>query len=372
MSFSIGIIGLPNVGKSTLFKALTKKQVDASNYPFCTIDPNVGIVQVPDKRLTALAKISKSQKIIPTAIEFVDIAGLVKGAHKGEGLGNKFLAHIREVDAICQVVRDFHNPDVTHVEGKVNPKEDIQIINLELIMADLETITKRIKDIEAKARSGDKELVKLLAIYQKIKAVLDKGELPSLTLINDEEKILVKDLGLLTLKPMLYVLNVDEKNINKNNLPHRPVRHSFNEEAKAGQLSTVNCQLSIPISAKIESEIAELPPAEQKAYLADLGLKQSGLDALIAASYKLLNLITYLTSGPEETRAWTITKGTKAPKAAAKIHTDFEKDFIKAEVINYKDFVNTGSELAAKEKGLMHLEGKNYTVQDGDVIYFKI
>jgi len=355
MSLSIGIIGLPNVGKSTLFKALTKKQVDASNYPFCTIDPNVGIVEVPDKRLDALTRVSKSKKVIPTVIEFADIAGLVKGAHKGEGLGNKFLAHIREVDAICHVVRDFNDPEVTHVEGKINPENDIQIINLELIMADLETITNRIKDTEGKARSGDKESASLLAVYEKIKAPLDKGELPSPTLLNHEEKLLIKDLGLLTLKPTLFVINIDEKNIKENN-----------------QQSKIINQKSIPVSAKIESEIAELPKKEAQDYLKQIGLKQSGLEQLITASYKLLNLITYLTSGPEETRAWTITKGTKAPEAAGKIHTDFCENFIKAEVINFKDFVDCEGEIKAKEKGLMHLEGKNYTVQDGDVIYFKI
>lgn len=350
MSFSIGIVGLPNVGKSTLFKALTKKQVNTSNYPFCTIDPNIGIVEVPDMRLDALARISKSKKIIPTVIEFADIAGLVKGAHKGEGLGNQFLSHIREVDAICHVVRDFHNPGVTHVEGEVNPKSDIETINLELIMADLSTVSKRIADISGKARSGDKKLQRILENYTKIKDVLDDGHIPPPDLLNAEEKLLIKDLGLLTLKPMLYVMNVDEKNISQ----RPPSDHH------------------ISISAKIESEIAELPKDEAEEYLFELGLKESGLAKLITASYKLLNLITYLTSGPEETRAWTIEAGTRAPQAAGKIHTDFEKGFIRAEVINWQDFVACKGEMGAKEKGLMRVEGKNYIVQDGDVIYFRV
>lgn len=353
MSFSIGIIGLPNVGKSTLFKALTKKQVDTSNYPFCTIDPNVGVVNVPDERLDALAKISQSEKVLPTTIEFVDIAGLVKNAHQGEGLGNQFLSNIREVDAICQVVRDFHNPDITHVQGKIDPKNDIEIINLELIMADLSTVTKRISDVQGKAHSGDKEAAQLLEIYAKIKNSLDENLPASTVKLNPEKQKLTSDLNLLTAKPMLYVLNIDENDIK--------------EKSKL----MINDQYSmINISAKIESELVELPPNEQKEYLAELGLKQSGLDRLITASYQLLNLITYFTSGPKETRAWTITENTKAPQAAGKIHTDFEEGFIKAEVTGWQDFVNSNGEHHAKEKGLMHLEGKNYLVQDGDICLF--
>ncbi|MBU4332621.1 redox-regulated ATPase YchF [Patescibacteria group bacterium] len=353
MSFSIGIVGLPNVGKSTLFKALTKKQVDASNYPFCTIDPNVGVVKVPDERLEQLAKISQSEKIVPTTIEFVDIAGLVKGAHKGEGLGNQFLSNIREVDAICQVVRNFHNLDVTHIEGEVNPKNDIEIINLELIMADLSTITKRAADTEGKARSGDKELQQLLEIYKKIKTALDDGKLASTVELSNEQQKLIKDLGLLTLKPMLYVINIDEEDIKQ-----KP-DSQFN-----GQ------QLAISLSAKIESEIAELEESEAKEYMQEAGIQESGLDRLIIASYKLLNLITFFASGPKETHAWTISQGAKAPEAAGKIHTDFEEGFIKAEIINWQDFVRAGGEHLAKEKGLMHLEGKNYEMQDGDVCLF--
>lgn len=367
MSFSVGIVGLPNVGKSTLFKALTKKPVDIANYPFCTIAPNVGVVTVPDSRLDQLNALYHSEKIVPTIIEFVDIAGLVKNAHQGEGLGNQFLSHIREVDAICQVIRAFTDPNVTHVAGEVNPQSDLETINLELIMADLQTIAKKIADTEAKARSGDKELQKKLAIYSKIKNVLNQGLLAS-SLINENknsaplldatELELIRDLNLLTLKPMLYVLNIDEKNINqKLNLGY------------LGPMINGQCSM-IPISAKIEAELSELSPAEAKEYLASLGLEYSGLDRLIAASYQLLNLITFFTAGPKESHAWTIKKNTKAPKAAGRIHTDFELGFIKAEIINWQNLIKTGSDLAAKEKGLVRLEGKDYLIQDGDVCYF--
>ena len=346
MSFSIGIVGLPNVGKSTLFKALTKKQVDSSNYPFCTIDPNVGTVAVPDPRLDQLAKVSKSEKILPTTIEFVDIAGLVKDAHKGEGLGNQFLANIREVDAIAQVIRKFSDDNVAHVNNKIDPESDRQTINLELIFADLQTLEKRREKLVKLTHGQDKVAKQTLEVVDKIKAALEQEKLANTVELTKDEKKLIKDLNLLTAKPMLYILNVDEDKI-------------YQESDY------------IPISAKIESELSELSEDERKNYLKDLGLESSGLDKLIAASYKLLNLITFLTSGPQESRAWTIKKGAKAPQAAGVIHTDFEKGFIRAEVINWKDFVECGGETGAKEKGLIRLEGKDYVIQDGDTIYFR-
>jgi len=346
MSFSIGIVGLPNVGKSTLFKALTKKQVDASNYPFCTIDPNVGTVAVPDARLDQLTQVSKSGKTVPTTIEFVDIAGLVKDAHKGEGLGNQFLSHIRKVDAIAQVVRNFSDPNVVHVEGKVNPQSDRETINLELIFADLETLEKRQEKLTRLTHGQDKEAIKTLAVVNQIKQALEQGQLATTVSLTAEEELLIKDLNLLTKKPMLYVLNVDED--------------------KVYQESDY-----IPISAKIEAEISELPDEEAKEYLKSLGLESSGLDKLIQAAYKLLNLVTFFTSGEMESKAWTVKQGSKAPQAAGVIHTDFEKGFIRAEIINWKNLVDCGGELPAKEKGLIRLEGKEYVIQDGDVVHFR-
>lgn len=346
MSFSIGIVGLPNVGKSTLFKALTKKQVDASNYPFCTIDPNVGVVAVPDDRLAAMAKVSNSAKIVPTAIEFVDIAGIVKGAHEGEGLGNKFLANIREVDAIVQVLRQFSDPNVIHVAGKVDFKSDQETINMELIFADLETLEKRIVANQKEVRAGKKEARELEPILNQLKSGLENGK-PGRDIITDpEKKLLIRDLNLLTLKPMIYVLNVDEDKI-------------FQETDY------------ITISAKIEAELAELPEEEAKVYLQELKLEMSGLDKLIRKSYKILDLITFFTSGEMETKAWTIKRGTKAPQAAGVIHTDFEKGFIRAEIINWQDLVTEGGEARAREKGLIRLEGKDYLMQDGDVAHFR-
>jgi len=346
MSFSIGIVGLPNVGKSTLFKALTKKQVDASNYPFCTIDPNVGTVAVPDDRLDQLTKLSKSQKTIYTTIEFVDIAGLVKDAHKGEGLGNKFLANIREVDAIVQVLRHFKDKNVTHVDGKVDPESDKETINLELIFADLETVKKRIEKNIKGLHANDKDAKKLKPILEKLKTGLENGQLASAVITEKEEINLIKEMSLLTLKPMIYVLNVDEDNI-------------YQETDY------------LTISAKIESELAELSKEEATEMLKELELSSSGLDKLIKKSYEILGLITFLTTGEKESRAWTITKGTKAPQAAGKIHGDFEKNFIKAEVIKYEDLVEAGGWNAAHEKGLVRLEGKDYIFQDGDVTIFK-
>ena len=347
MSFSIGIVGLPNVGKSTLFKALTKKQVDVSNYPFCTIDPNVGTVAVPDERLAALTKLSNSEKTIYTTIEFVDIAGLVKDAHKGEGLGNKFLSHIREVAAIVQVLRKFTDKNVTHVSGKVDPESDKETINLELIFADLATLDKRIARNEKDLHANKLEAKELAPVLEKLKAGFEAGKLAAEIITDEKEKLLIRDLNLLTIKPMIYVLNVDENDV-------------------------VEDSDFLTISAKIESELAELDEKEAKEMLSELKLKSSGLDKLIKKSYDILGLITFLTTGPKESRAWTIKKGTKAPQAAAAIHTDFEKNFIKAMVINWQDLVSAGSEAAAYEKGLMRTEGKDYVVQDGDVCHFKV
>ncbi len=346
MSFSIGIVGLPNVGKSTLFKALTKKQVDAANYPFCTIDPNVGVVAVPDPRLEALGKISHSAKIVPTTIEFIDIAGIVKGASKGEGLGNKFLANIREVDAIVQVIRQFSDSNVIHVAGKIDPQSDQETINLELIFADLATIEKRSITNSKEVRAGKKEALELQPILERLKNGLEAGKLANEIIIDPEEKLLVKDLCLLTMKPMIYVLNVDEDKI-------------FQETD------------FLTISAKIEAELAELPEEEAKLYLKELQLNSSGLDRLIKKAYDALDLITFITSGEMETKAWTIKRGTKAPQAAGVIHSDFEKGFIRAEVINCNDLIKAGGETKAKEKGLIRLEGKDYVIQDGDVCHFR-
>ncbi len=349
MSFSIGIVGLPNVGKSTLFRALTKKQVPAENFPFCTIDPNVGVVGVPDERLQKLAAISKSEKIIPTTIEFVDIAGLVKGSHKGEGLGNKFLSHIREVDAIAHVVRDFRAGNVIHVENRVDPESDEAIIMLELAMADLATIERRLKDAASAAKRGDKEAIRALSALEKVKAELDAGKPARGADLSHNEQDAIRELQLITAKPMLRVLNVDESEAGR-------------EPRQANE---------IIISAKIESELAELSQEDAKSMMLDLGLTASGLDRLIAASYRLLNLITFFTSGPKETRAWTVENGSTAPQAAGKIHTDFEKGFIRAEVISCQDFIGCNGEAGAKEKGKMNLEGKEYIVKDGDVCHFR-
>lgn len=348
MSFKMGIVGLPNVGKSTLFKALTKKQVAASNYPFCTIDPNVGVVAVPDPRLEKLSQISHSRTTIPTTIEFVDIAGLVKNAHKGEGLGNQFLSHIREVDAIVEVLRDFQDANVTHVEGVVDPERDKNIIHLELIMADLNTVTKRLEKISKDAKSGDPETLKIKNVLEKMKATLDQEKFASEVNLTTEEKNLIKDLALLTFKPLIYILNIDEKNI-----------------------STPSANV-IKINAQLESELAELNPEETQEYLAELGIKSSSLDQLIKTSYEILNLITFFTSGEKETRAWTVTRGATAPEAAGRIHTDFTKGFIRAEVTTFDDFVKYNGETGAKTQGLVRVEGKDYIVQDGDVCYFRI
>jgi len=356
MSFSIGIVGLPNVGKSTLFKALTKKQVDTANYPFCTIDPNVGVVAVPDERLDKLAIMSKSAKTIYTTIEFVDIAGLVKDAHKGEGLGNQFLANIREVDAIVQIIRQFSDKNVVHVAGKIDPESDKETINLELIFADLQTLEKRIVKNQKELHANSKEAQKLQPILDRLKAGLEEGKLANEIITNEEEKKIVKEMNLLTIKPMIYVLNVDESAI---------------ASATADEDNVFQETDYTTISAKIESELADLPEEEAKAMLKELKLESSGLDKLIKKSYEILDLITFLTTGPDETRAWTIKKGTKAPQAAGVIHTDFEKQFIKVDVINWQKLLEAGSEVKAHELGLIRTEGKDYIIQDGDVCHFK-
>ena len=352
MSLSIGIVGLPNVGKSTLFNLLTKKGVEAANYPFCTIDPNVGVVKVPDFRLEKLAAISKPKKVIPTTIEFVDIAGLVAGASKGEGLGNQFLAHIRECNAICEVIRDFKDENVIHVQGRVDPAGDQETINMELIFADLATVEKRLDKTRREAKSGDKELIYQQRILEKIYNKLAAGDAARELNFDEEETVFVKTLNLLTIKPIIYLLNIDE--------------------SQGGDVPLKTKDKIIKINVKLEEEIVNLPENEQAEYIKELGLEQSGLDKLIQSAYQTLGLETFFTTGPDETRAWTIKKGTKAPQAAGEIHTDFIKGFVRAEVINWLKFVECGSEAKARELGLIRTEGKDYVVQDGDVCNFLI
>lgn len=360
----LGIVGLPNVGKSTLFNSITKAGAESANYPFCTIDPNVGIVAVPDERLDVLSKLYNSEKIVPAAIEFVDIAGLVKGASKGEGLGNKFLSNIREVDAIVHVVRCFDNTNIIHVDGTVNPLRDIETINLELIFSDMDMIERRIART-SKIAKNDKSLAKELELLEKLKEHLLDGKLAKSIETTDEEELeLLLGLNLLTYKPVIYAANVIEDDLSNDGATNDYVSQ-VKEFAK-----NENSEVFV-ICAQIEQEISELDDEEKKMFLEDLGLSESGLEKLIRASYRILGLISYLTAGPMETRAWTINRGTKAPGAAGKIHSDFERGFIRAEIVNYSNLVECGSYNAAKEKGLVRSEGKEYVVQDGDVVLFR-
>ena len=360
----LGIVGLPNVGKSTLFNSLTKAGAESANYPFCTIDPNVGVVPVPDERLQKLAALYNSAKITPAVIEFVDIAGLVKGASKGEGLGNQFLSNNREVDAIVHVVRCFEDPNVVHVDGSVNPLRDIETIDLELIFSDMEILERRIAKT-TKSAMGNKALTKELEILKAMYAHLEEGKLARSYETEDEDELaFIATLNLLTWKPVIFAANVAEDDLSDDGASNEYVQAVRNFAAENGSEVFVIC-------AQIEQEIAELDDDEKKMFLEDLGLTESGLDKLIAASYRLLGLISYLTAGETETRAWTIKVGTKAPQAAGKIHSDFERGFIKAEVVNYQDLLDCGTYTAAKEKGLVRMEGKEYVVKDGDVVLFR-
>ena len=362
-SMKIGIIGLPNVGKFTLFNAITGAGAVCANYPFCTIDPNVGVVPVPDSRLDKLAEMYDPQLYTPAVIEFVDIAGLVRGASKGEGLGNKFLSHIRDVDAVAHVLRCFENGDIVHVDGSVDPLRDLETINMELIFADMEVLERRI-DKTSKLMKGDKTLAGELALYQRILAALGEGKTARTVEMTEDEAAIVSQLELLTYKPVIYIANVSEDEaagVSDDNPYYARVKAAAEEEGAE----------VIPVCAEIEAEISELSPEEKKEFLEELGIPESGLDRLIKAGYSLLGLISYLTAGPKEVRAWTITKGTKAPQAAGKIHSDFERGFIRAEIVAYDDLMACGSMAAAKEKGLVRSEGKEYVIADGDVVLFR-
>ena len=359
----LGIVGLPNVGKSTLFNALTNAGAQSANYPFCTIEPNVGVVAVPDSRLDELAKMYNPELYTPAVIEFVDIAGLVKGASKGEGLGNKFLSHIREVDAIIHVVRCFENDDIIHVDGNINPARDLETINLELIFSDMEILERKIDNVK-KAMKGDKTLAPKVELYERVMKALEEGKTARSLDYTEDELVYLSEVALLTTKPVIYAANISEDDV-ASDLSGNEFYNAICEIAKSEKSEV------IPVCAGIEAEIAELDAEEKEMFLEELGIKESGLDRLIKASYSLLGLISYLTAGPTEVRAWTITKGTKAPQAAGKIHSDFERGFIRAEIVSYDDLMSCGSMNVAKEKGLVRSEGKEYVIQDGDIVLFR-
>jgi ribosome-binding ATPase len=360
MSLKCGIVGLPNVGKSTLFNALTRAGIQAENYPFCTIDPNVGVVPVPDPRLEALAEIVRPERVIPTTMEFVDIAGLVAGASQGEGLGNQFLAHIRETDAIAHVVRCFENDDVVHVAGRVDPVSDIEVINTELALADLETVEKALTRLTRSAKSGDKEAVARKAVAEKVQAVLAEGRAARAAELDEDEQKLLRELHLITAKPAMYIANVNEDGFENNPLLDRVREYAAAENA-----------LVVPVCAAIEAEIAQLADDEKAEFLAEMGFEEPGLDRVIRAAYELLGLQTFFTAGVKEVRAWTVKRGATAPRAAGVIHTDFEKGFIRAEVIGYEDFIACRGEQGAKDAGKWRLEGKEYVMKEGDVVHFR-